>query len=438
MLPPNVPGGITGWALAPGRAYAHRAEERLERDRHVLAHVSDVAVREVERPQVGVREVLRQQAQPREHRRPTPALGVDVEDLDRQRVARLRAGDRDRPRERIDPVPVHRGDHARVRVGPDLVVADVARPDHDRVAGVDAEHRLVARVPCEVDPFVRQVMRARHPTTSRLAKEAERYVSVAGRAAGTQSRTHGTSIAGVNVLALYDIHGNIDALEAVLTDPRATDADVVVVGGDAVPGPFARATLARLEALSVPVRWLRGNGEREVAEAVGGSAPADDDLVGRTAAIAASELGDEQARALGELPLTLEVDGILFCHASPRRDDEMLTRLSPPERWSDAVGAVDAALVVGGHTHQQDDRVVGSVRFVNAGSVGLPYEGDGAARWLWIADGVPELRDTAYDAAGAGARILAAGWPDERSIGAALVEPVEPVVVTRIFEGLAG
>jgi predicted phosphodiesterase len=242
----------------------------------------------------------------------------------------------------------------------------------------------------------------------------------------------------VKVLALYDIHGNIDALEAVLGDPRAGDPDVVVVGGDAVPGPFAGATLARLDQLSAPVRWIRGNGEREVAEAVDGPAPTDDDLAARTAAITAIELGAGRARALGELPLTLTLDGVLFCHASPRRDDEMLTRLSPPERWEDALAGVDAAIVVGGHTHQQDDRAVGGARFVNAGSVGLPYEGDGAARWLWVADGVPELRHTAYDAAGAGERILAAGWPDEESIGAALVEPVDPIEVTRLFEELAG
>jgi predicted phosphodiesterase len=242
----------------------------------------------------------------------------------------------------------------------------------------------------------------------------------------------------VNVLALYDIHGNVDALEAVLADPRAADPDVVVVGGDAVPGPFADATLARLETLSVPVRWIRGNGEREVAEAVGAPTPrADDDLAARTAAITAVEIGDDHARALGQLPLTLALDGVLFCHASPRRDDEMLTRLSSIERWTDALERVDATLVVAGHTHQQDDRVVGAVRFVNAGSVGLPYEGDGAARWLWVAGGVPDLRHTAYDAAGAGARMLAAGWPDERSVAAALVKPVEPIVVTRIFEGLA-
>jgi putative phosphoesterase len=238
----------------------------------------------------------------------------------------------------------------------------------------------------------------------------------------------------MKILVLYDIHGNLDALEAVLADPRAADPDVVLVGGDAVPGPDAAATLARLEALGATVRWVRGNGEREVAEAVGGATPAEEDLAGRTAALTATEIGDRRARALGKLPLTVELDGVLFCHASPRRDDEMLTRLSTAERWSDALTGVDTGLVVAGHTHQQDDRVVRGVRFVNAGSVGLPYEGDGAARWLWIADGAPELRRTAYDAAATGARFLADGWPDERSVNAALIDPVEAIVVTRIFE----
>ena len=151
------------------------------------------------------------------------------------------------------------------------------------------------------------------------------------------------------------------------------------------------------------MHWIRGNGEREVAEAVGAPEPPAGDLAAVTAALTAAELGDERARVLGELPLTLELDGVLYCHASPRRDDEMLTRLSTPERWEAALAGVPAGLVVAGHTHQQDDRAVGGVRFVNAGSVGLPYEGDGAARWLWIAGGEPELRHTAYDAAAAGA-----------------------------------
>jgi predicted phosphodiesterase len=239
----------------------------------------------------------------------------------------------------------------------------------------------------------------------------------------------------MNVLALYDIHGNIDALEAVLRDPAAQTPDLVLVGGDAVPGPFAQAVLARLHQLAS--RWIRGNGEREVAAAVGAPPARDGDLAARTAAITAAEIGECAARALGELPLTTTVDGVLFCHASPRADDEMLTRLSAAERWTAALAGTDAALVVGGHTHQQDDRIVDGTRFVNAGSVGLPYEGDAAARWLWISDGEPQLRRTPYDARRAGERMLAAGWPDARSVTASLIEPVEPLVVTRIFEDLA-
>ena len=245
------------------------------------------------------------------------------------------------------------------------------------------------------------------------------------------------TVALVKVLALYDIHGNVDALEAVLADPKAAGPDAVVIGGDAVPGPFAAATLDRLEQLEAPVHVVRGNGEREVGEAVGAAEPAPDDLVALTASLTAAELGADRARALARAPLTVELDGVLYCHASPRRDDEMLTRLSTPERWARALGEIEARLVVGGHTHQQDDRLVGEVRFVNAGSVGLPYEGDGAARWLWVADGRPELQRTPYDAAAAGRRMLAAGWPDARSIEAALIAPVEPIVVTRLFEELA-
>jgi predicted phosphodiesterase len=238
----------------------------------------------------------------------------------------------------------------------------------------------------------------------------------------------------MHVMALYDIHGNVDALDAVLT---AAEPDAVLVGGDAVPGPFAAAVLERLGSLTVPVHWIRGNGEREVAEAVGAPEAAPGDLAAVTAAISARELGPERSKALGQLPLTLELDGVRFCHATPRRDDEMVTRISPPERWAAVLDGVAPGLVVAGHTHQQDDRTVGGVRFVNAGSVGLPYEGDGAARWLWLADGEPELRRTPYDAAAAGRRMLEAGWPDARSIGGALTDPVEPMVVTDIFEALA-
>jgi predicted phosphodiesterase len=240
----------------------------------------------------------------------------------------------------------------------------------------------------------------------------------------------------MKVLALYDIHGNIDALDAVLGDPRSAGADVVVVGGDTVPGPFARASLDRLASLPAPVRWVRGNGEREVAAMARGEEEGLEGMPRLTAEITAKELGDA-ALALGDQPLSVRVGDILFCHASPRRDDEMLTRRSPPARWEAALSATGARLVVGGHTHQPDDRMVGDTRFVNAGSVGMPYDGQGGASWLWIEDGEPELRRTRYDAPEVGRRILAGGWPDSDSITASLIDPIDPETVTQMFEELS-
>jgi predicted phosphodiesterase len=242
----------------------------------------------------------------------------------------------------------------------------------------------------------------------------------------------------MRILALYDVHGNPDALEAVLADPRAAGPDAIVVGGDVVPGAFAGAALDRLQAVGGEVHWVRGNGERETAAAVNGPRPAAGDNAAEMSAFTAQQLGPERARALGELPLSVVVDGVLFCHATPRSDEELVTRISPPERWSEVLTDVDAALVVAGHTHQQDDRMVSGVRFVNAGSVGLPYERDGDARWLWIEDGVPELRRTAYDAAAAGRRMRDACAALADSVNASLIEPIEAIVVTRMFEERAG
>lgn len=212
----------------------------------------------------------------------------------------------------------------------------------------------------------------------------------------------------MRILALYDVHGNAEALDAVLADPRAADPDAIVVGGDVVPGRCASAALDRLaalEAAGTPVHRVRGNGERES--------------------------GDPALLAWSP---TVELDGVLFCHATPRDDEELLTRISPPERWAEAYENEKHALVVCGHTHQQDDRTVGTVRVVNAGSVGLPYEGDpGDARWLWLQDGVPDLRRTAYDAPGAGRRLLDGGALDD-SVRAALIDPVPADEIAALFE----
>ena len=244
----------------------------------------------------------------------------------------------------------------------------------------------------------------------------------------------------MNVLALYDIHGNLDALEAVLADPRAAGADAILVGGDVAPGAFVKECLSVLRGHDLPVHWVRGNGEREAAEAAASGLEAEqvspDDPARFTAALTAAGLGAELSAWLGTLPTTVELDGVLYCHASPRRDDEMLTRISPAQRWAEALEGIDQRLVVAGHTHQQDDRTVGPVQFVNAGSVGLPYEGDAAARWAWISDATPDLRHTPYDGAAAGRRMLDAGWPDRSSIEAGLIDPIDPMIVTKLFEGV--
>ena len=197
--------------------------------------------------------------------------------------------------------------------------------------------------------------------------------------------------------------------------------------------------LARLAALAAPVRWIRGNGEREVGEAIGKPMPERDDMAGVTAVLTVAAIGVERPVALGGLPLTVELDGVLYCHASPRRDDEMLTRLSTTRALrARRSRASRAPLVVAGHTHQQDDRTVGPAALHQRRQRRAAIR---RRRRCALAVGRgrgAELRQTPYDHVGAGTRILAAGWPDEQSTRAALVEPMEPILITRIFEERAG
>ena len=220
----------------------------------------------------------------------------------------------------------------------------------------------------------------------------------------------------MKVAALYDVHGMPHPLEAVLREVEAERVDAVVFGGDVVAGPLPRETLDLARSVDGAL-FVRGNAERAPDEWL------------------RARLAPEDVESIGVWPETVELDGVLYCHATPRADNEMVTRISTPERYATVLAGVANAVVVAGHTHQQHDVTVGDVRFLNAGSVGMPYEGDGAARWLWVADGVPELRRTEYDSLAAGRRMLAA-WPDARSLNASLVEPVEPIVVTDIFEGM--
>ena len=214
----------------------------------------------------------------------------------------------------------------------------------------------------------------------------------------------------MRVAALYDVHGNLPALEAVLAELEELETDAVVVGGDVAIGPMPRATLERLLALGERALFVRGTGDREVAAPAAGA-----DLWLERTRWSAAQLERGQLAWLAALPDTqsVDVDGlgpVLFCHGSPRSDEEILTRISPEERVAAAVAGVSEAVVVCGHTHVQFDRENAGKRLVNAGSVGMPYEAQPGAYWALLGPDV-ELRRTEYDLEAAAAAVRASGFP---------------------------
>jgi len=244
----------------------------------------------------------------------------------------------------------------------------------------------------------------------------------------------------VRVAALYDIHGNLPALEAVLTELEELGPELILVGGDVVLGPFPRETLDRLTALGEKMRFIRGNTDRMLLE----EAPDLDDPPpwADRHAWTRAQLTEEERRFLATLSDTavVEVDGlgaVLFCHGSPRSDEEIITRATPPERLSDILARVQQRVVVCGHTHVQFDRVVGGIRVVNAGSIGMPYEDELGAYWALLGEDV-ELRRTAYDVERAASLIRATDYPAAAEFAEDFVlHPTGPDEATEEFERMA-
>jgi predicted phosphodiesterase len=207
----------------------------------------------------------------------------------------------------------------------------------------------------------------------------------------------------MRVAALYDVHGNLPALEAALEDVVAAGVDEIVVGGDVLWGPYQVECVSRLR--EVGATFLRGNCERNV---LGPESDTDRWCAGR--------LDDETRAVVADWPLTVRretpsLGAVVFCHATPTDDEEIVTRATPDDAVREALAGVDADLVVCGHTHVQfDRRPPGTPRVVNAGSVGLPYEGRSGAHWLLLGDGV-EHRRTSYDVEAALAELESAGFP---------------------------
>jgi len=231
--------------------------------------------------------------------------------------------------------------------------------------------------------------------------------------------------------AIYDIHGNLPALDAVLADIRAAGIDEIVVGGDVLPGPMPCETLDRLLSLDVPVRLISVNGEREVLARLNGfeneRLPATFRDVIRWSA---QQLGAHHIAAITSWPpqLELEIEGlgtVLFCHATPRNDIEIFTRNTREAHLLPVFQGVDADIVVCGHTHMQFDRSIGRTRVVNAGSVGMPF-GEPGAYWVELGPAV-RLRRTEYDLAAAADRIRQTMYPqaDEFALRNVLEAPSE-------------
>jgi predicted phosphodiesterase len=239
------------------------------------------------------------------------------------------------------------------------------------------------------------------------------------------------------VAAIYDIHANLPALDAVLVELRAARVDHVVIGGDVVPGPMPRETIARLLALDLPVSFIQGNGEVAVFQERVGIYP--EPLPASARAIVrwtSGALSTADAALLAGWPmlLTLVIDGIgdvLFCHGTPRHHNEIVLATTPEDALRPLFDPLHVPLVVCGHTHMAFDRRIGPTRLVNAGSVGMPF-GDSGADWLLLGPGV-ELRHTSYDLAGAAARIRASSYIDADNFAAQLLQPPEAAAMLAAF-----
>jgi predicted phosphodiesterase len=237
----------------------------------------------------------------------------------------------------------------------------------------------------------------------------------------------------MRVAALYDIHGNLPALEAVLQDIRQANVNQIVIGGDVIPGPMPRETLGRLLELNLPTHFIYGNGELAILAEMAGARTGSVSYWGTTSGArppesileiyrwTAAQLQPEFEPLLARWPKTfqLQIDGlgqVLFCHSTPRSETEIFTRLTSEDRLLPLFDQLQVAVIVCGHTHMQFDRTIGRTRVVNAGSVGMPF-GEPGAYWLLLGPDV-QLRHTPYDLMSAAERIRATSYPQAQDFAA--------------------
>lgn len=252
----------------------------------------------------------------------------------------------------------------------------------------------------------------------------------------------------MRVAALYDIHGNLPALEAVLEEVRNVDADQIVIGGDILPGPMSRECLELLLTLDIPIQFIYGNCELAVLAQMGAmrgvpvtywgttsGRPLPDPDLQNMRWTAQQVLEYEPLLASWTKTLHLQIDGlgdVLFCHGTPRSETEIFTKLTSEDRLLLLFEGLNADMVLCGHTHMQFDRMIGKTRVINAGSIGDPY-GEPGAYWALLGPDV-ELRRTHYDFTNAAERIRNTQYPGAEEFAAhSVLQPYSEKEILELF-----
>ena len=244
------------------------------------------------------------------------------------------------------------------------------------------------------------------------------------------------------VAAIYDIHGNLPALDAVLREIDRHDVDRILVGGDVAAGPMPRLTIDRLMELGDRAEFVRGNADRLLVEHFDRSpsqAAREEDVWFLRDRWAAAQITKHQRDFLDGFSgsMALEIEGlgsVLFCHGSPRSDEEIITAKTPGSRLRGALAGIEQRVVVCGHTHMQFDRSLDDFRIVNAGSVGMPYEGKPGAYWALLGPEV-SLKRSDYDYEEAAELFSASGFPDvDDVIESVFSSPPSRDETTQMFE----
>src|SRR5947209_20141231 len=225
----------------------------------------------------------------------------------------------------------------------------------------------------------------------------------------------------MRVAALYDVEGNIPALEAVLVELESLQPDAIVFGGDLFCGGQPVEVVDRARALS-KARFLLGNADR-----------LDEPNVAYQVAL----LREDQRDFVAAFPEKLVIGDVLYRHGSPRSVDEVVTMLTPDEVLREMLDGIDQRTVVIGHTHTQFDRRVGDYRIINAGSVGAAWEMEPGAYWALLDNGQVELRRSAYDIEAA-IRLLPADDPNREMRAQWIQGPHDPQAIAQRIEKALG